>query len=315
MKKVLIRSLVLALGVALVSSAAYAKKTDSGYGTYSRTANWSDVMSFDNPAAANNGGLNASAAANTVVLGSYKFDSGATCTAQGWATVDITAQTGNYWHVDDFALSNSLGTTNGGSSTGGITFNPVQGTKSMWMAKRIPPAGPVDTIHCGYLGLPGYGNGWNQAFCSKNCLAVGGGATTGLDLAFKIKFDSEPSYDATFLEFTTDCGGNVGWTEIDGGNPLWTGPDSLTVKSPAGTGYVVGAGPVKVRLRFTADTAWSNQDGLYPGFGVAVDSLSAETLAVEDFEGEAIGANAGNDWQSCNTPGFGNYLADRKSVV
>ena len=50
MKKVLRQSLVLALGVALVSSAAYAKKGDSGYGSYSRTSNWSDVMTLDETA-------------------------------------------------------------------------------------------------------------------------------------------------------------------------------------------------------------------------------------------------------------------------
>ncbi|HEX6791050.1 MAG TPA: T9SS type A sorting domain-containing protein [Candidatus Krumholzibacteria bacterium] len=310
MKKVLLQSLVLALGVTLVSSAAFAKKSDSGLGSYSKTATWGEVLGMDNPNSPNapqNAGvsLNASAAANTVVLGSYKFDSGATCTAQGWTTIDITAPAATYWHVDDFALSNSLGTINGGTSAGGITFNQIQGSKSLWCAKRIPPAGPVDTIHCGYLALPGYGNGWNQSFCTKNCLAIGGGATTDLDVAFKLKYDSEPSYDGTSLEYTADCAGNVGWTEIDGGVPLWTSFDSLTVASS----YAVGPGPVKVRLRFSADTAWSNQDGLYPGFGSAVDSLSAETLPVEDFEGEAVGATSANDWQACNTPGFGNYLA------
>jgi len=304
MKKVLLRSLVLALGVALVSSAAYAKKSDSGFGSYSRTANWSDVLGMDNlnsPNSPLSTGLHASAAANTVVLGSYKFDSGATCTAQGWTTADVTAPTGNYWHVDDFAASNFLGTIPPGTSAGGLTFNAVQGTKSMWMAKRIPPAGPVDTIHCGYLALPGYGNSWNQSFCTTACLAL----TGNLDVAFKLKYDSEPSYDFTAVEYTNDCTGNTGWTEIDGGNPLWTAADSITVVGS----YAVGAGPVKVRIRFAADGAWSNQDGLYPGFGTAVDSLSAEGLAVEDFEGEAVGANSSNDWQSCSTPGFGNYLA------
>ena len=299
MKKVWLQSLVLASCVALVSSAAYAKKSDSGYGSYSKTSNWNDVMSLDNPALQD--GLHSSAAANTVTLGSFKFDTGATCTAQGWTTVDVTAQTGTYFHVDDFALSNSLGTINGGQSAGGLTFNGIQGTKALWMAKRIPPAGPVDTVHCGYLALPGYGNGWNQAFCTKTCLAL----TGNLDVAFKIKYDSEPSYDATGLEYTTDCAGNVGWTEIDGGNPAWSAADSITVVGS----YAVGAGPVKVRLHFVADTAWSNQDGLYPGYGVAVDSLTAEGLAVEDFEGEAVGATSSNDWQACNTPGFGNYLA------
>ncbi|HKW12846.1 MAG TPA: T9SS type A sorting domain-containing protein [Candidatus Krumholzibacteria bacterium] len=309
MKKVLTQSLVLALGVALVSSAAYAKKGTSGYGSYSRTANWSDVMSGDNPAAAqrNNGGLNASAAATTVVLNSSKFDSGASCVANSWTTVDITQQTGDWWHVDNFTTAPWAGT----KSTGGITFNPVQGTRSMWMA-ALPPTGPLNTILCGYAALPGYGNGWNQAFCSKACLAISGGPdATKLDVAFKLKFDSEPSYDGTALEYTTDCAGNVGWTEIAGGTTPaapaggWSGPDSISVANS----YTVSGSTVRVRLHFTADTSWSNQDGFYPGFGVAVDSLKAENLAVEGFESTALGSNQSTDWQSCNTPGYGNYLA------
>ena len=302
MRATLITALLLVV-VCAVSTTAHGKKTAGG-GTYQRTSDWSSAPSLDK--SPDQEGLNASAAATTLILASYKFDSGATCTVQGWTTVDLTTQTGDYWHVDDFAPSNSLGTIPAGLvSYLGISFNPVQGAKSMWMGQRIPPVGPIDFIHCGYVALPGYGNGWNQAFCSKDCLTVAGGATTNLDIAFKIKFDTEPSYDATGLEYTTDCSGDVGWTEIDGGNPEWTGADSISVSGS----YPVGPGPVKVRLHFTADTAWSNQDGFFPGFGVAVDSLSWETKPVEDFEGEAIGAHAGEDWQSCNTPGFGNYLA------
>jgi hypothetical protein len=321
MKKALLRSLVLALGVALVSSAAYAKKSTDGYGSYSKTATWSDVAGLDNPnSLVNKGGLNASAAANTLFLYAggptssrtgFVFQSGANCVTEGWTTHDITQQTGDYWHVDDFAASNALGTLGPSpKSTGGIVFNRIQGSKSLWMAKRIPPGPGVDTIHCGYLALPGYGNSWNQAFCTKNCVALGGNGL--LDIAMKIKYDSEPSYDGTFLEYTTDCAGNLGWTSFEGGVPEWTGADSLSVAA----GYNIGvAGPVKVRIRFAADTSWSNQDGLYAGFGVAVDSLSAETLAVEDFEGEAVGANSANDWQSCNTPGYGNFLALFKRSV
>ena len=301
MRATLNAALVL-FAVVAVCDTAHGKKTADA--TYQRTSEWSSLPSRD-IAPDQEQGLNASAAATTLVLASYKFDSGATCTAQGWTTVDLTQQTGTYWHVDDFAPSNSLGTIPPGTSMSGLSFSPVQGAKSMWMGKRIPLAGPIDFTHCGYLALPGYGNGWNQAFCSKDCLAVAGGATANLDIAFKLKYDTEPSYDATSLEYTTDCAGNVGWTEIDGGNPTWSGGDSISVAGP----YFVGAGPVKVRIHFVADTAWSNQDGLYDGLGVIVDSLSWETKPVEDFEGEAVGANSSDDWQSCNTPGFGNYLA------
>ena len=305
MKKVLLQSLTLALSVALVSSAAYAKKSSSGYGSYSRTANWNEVWGLDNQPIDQMGQpLHASAAATTVVLNSSKFDSGASCTANGWTTVDVTKQTGDWWHVDDFTAAPWAGT----KTDGGITYSPVQGTKSMWMAALPSQAvGGLFTTLCGYAALPGYGNGWNQAFCSTACKLTSGGPTADLDVAFKLKFDSEPSYDGTVLEYTTDCAGNVGWTEIDGGATAagWSGGDSISV---AGS-YAVGAGPVKVRLHFTADTSWSNQDGYYTGFGVAVDSLSWEDSGVEDFEGVALGAHGTADWTSCNTPGYGDYLA------
>jgi len=315
MKKVLYRSLVLALGVALVSSAAFAKKTTNGALNNSRTADWSTATGLDNPAAVNNsGGFNASAAATTLTLASYKFDSGATCLAQGWTTHDITQQAEDYWNVDDMSGLTAL------KSVHGITFNRIDdgnvlgGTKSMWMGRRVPPALPVDLVHCGYLALPGYGNSWNQTFCSVDCKDVALGPTADLDVAFKLKFDAETSYDATSLEYTNDCSGNTGWTEIAGGNPEWTDADSILVTGPI-TGL---AGNLRIRIHFLADGAWSNQDGFYPGFGVMVDSLSWEGTAVEDFEGEVLGANYGdaNDdqlapyvWQSCNTPGYGNFLA------
>jgi hypothetical protein len=293
--------------LALLAPASAGARTAARGDEPVRTSNWSDVIPRD-PEEEQRSGIvvYASAPATTLVLASYKFDSGYTCTAQGWTTVDLTAQTGDYWHVDDFALANSLGTIPAGLvSAGGIRFNALQGARSMWLGKRIPPAGPIDFLHCGYLSLPGYGHNWNQSFCSKACIAVSGGPTANLDIAFKLKYDSEPSYDATSLEYTTDCSGNTGWTEIDGGIPAWTGADSIRVTGP----YSVGPGPVKVRLHFVSDFIWSNEDGIYPGFGVAVDSLSWESTPVEDFEGEALGAHSGNDWESCNTPGYGNYLA------
>ncbi|HKW13062.1 MAG TPA: hypothetical protein VJS69_01110, partial [Candidatus Krumholzibacteria bacterium] len=241
--------------------------------------------------------LNASAVATTVVLNSSKFDSGATCVANGWTTVDLTTQTGDWWHVDVFADAPWGGT----STPAGITFSPIQGGRSMWMA-AVPPTGPVNTVLCGYAALPGYGNGWNQSFCSKACLATSSGPTPDLDVAFKLKFDTEPTYDGTVLEYTTDCTGNTGWTEIDGG---WSGAGTATVAAS----YPVGPGPVKIRLHFTSDTSWSNQDGLYVGFGVAVDSLTWESTSTEGFEAEPVGSHSSPDWQSCNTPGFGNYLA------
>src|SRR5262245_52212534 len=216
------------------------------------TSDWSDQINrYEYDAATNGPVLRASAVATTLVLASYKFDSGAACTANSWTSVDVTAQTGDYWHVDDFTTAPWGGTTTGA----GVSLTPIQGARSMWMAALPPTGGPVNTILCGYLALPGYGNGWNQSFCSKACLAPNaGGPSADLDVAFVIRFDTEPSYDGTVLEYTTDCAGNVGWTQIDGGFTAvgWSGPGQVSVASS----YPVGAAPVKVRIHFTSDTSW-----------------------------------------------------------
>ena len=295
------------LCLSLPASFAFSRTSTS---TRVPSSTWSDFISRDRPEdeTGNAPRLNASAVATTVVLNSSKFDSGAACTANSWTSVDLTQQTGDWWHVDTFAQAPWGGT----STPQGITFSPIQDGRSMWMAAVPPTGGPVNTVLCGYVTLPGYGNSWTQSFCSKACQSTSGGPTSNLDVAFRLKFDTEPSYDGTVLEYTTDCTGNTGWTEIDGGpnSAGWCGAGTVTVAES----YAVGPGPVKVRLHFTSDTSWSDQDGLYNGFGVAVDSLTWEGLPVEDFENQPVGSHSSLDWQSCNTPGFGNYMALFKKV-
>jgi hypothetical protein len=280
MKKVFCRSLVLALGVALVASAASAKNVGKGYANYDRES--ISVVNSDNPAVLN--GLAASAAQGTTWLATYTFDVGASCNTNSWTTADITAQTGGYWHVDDFS--------------GLAGYAPIQGTKSLWCGAR--PS--TSTILCGYSNLPGYGNGWNQAWCTKTCVSVADG---NLSVAFKAIFDSEPGYDATTLEYD-DCGAaGESWVEVDGGVGIWDGFVALDVAAD----YPVSNGTYKVRLHFVSDGAWSDQDGNWPTNGaVLIDSLKAEGLAVEDFEGEALNATASNDWQICTPAGYGQYM-------
>ncbi|HEU4363864.1 MAG TPA: hypothetical protein VFT13_00205, partial [Candidatus Krumholzibacteria bacterium] len=105
MKKVFCRTLVLALGVTLVASAAFAKRTSDG-----ALYNYEPTMSttsrtWDNSFGAPNA-LNASASQGTTVLYTQRFEVGASCTEGGWTKIDATAQTANYWHVDDFAGMN-----------------------------------------------------------------------------------------------------------------------------------------------------------------------------------------------------------------
>ena len=277
---------LLALALTTVFAPAHARKSESRTNFVRTIARPSGLS--DNPATASlSRGLSATAGAETTWLLTSNFN-GATCTPMGWTTVDLTVQSGDYWHVDDYA---------------GLPFGPIQGSKSLWLGTR-PGTG---FILCTYQTLPGYGNLWNQSWCTRDCLDISGGPTPQLDVSFALHFDSEQSYDGTVLEYTSDCSGNYAWTEIDGGVTTagWSGVGQVSVDGH----YSVGSGPVRVRLHFSSDSSWSDQDGYYDSFSGAasVDSLKAETLPLELFEDESVGATSSNDWQSCNTPGFGDY--------
>ncbi|HEX5131331.1 MAG TPA: FlgD immunoglobulin-like domain containing protein [Candidatus Krumholzibacteria bacterium] len=232
--------------------------------------------------------VSATAAQGTTVLYVTTFNNGGSCTDAGWTNVDITAQVGDYFHIDDYSGLNPA------------DFTPLSGAQSLWCGARPSAANPL----CGYSALPGYGNGWNQAFCTKGCIAVSGDGL--LDMSFLMKIDSEPGYDATTLEYTTDCSGASGWTPIAGGLGVWDDVLSTTINQA----YNIGtAGPVKVRFHFASDGAWSDEDGLWATDGaVHIDNLQAEGLPLEDFEGEIVGATDASDWQSCTPDGYGTYF-------
>ncbi len=228
----------------------------------------------------------ANGVADTSVLYSQNFDVGASCTTAGWTVVDLTAQTGVYFHIDDYVGLSG-------------TFAPVQGAKSLWCGARS------GVIACGYLALPGYGNNWDQAWCTKNALALS--ADGVLDVSFIARIDTDYG-DIVTVEYTTDISGAVGWTNIDPSFTLaWSGPNHIVHVAES---EWVGSGPVKVRVRFHSDDSYSDEDGMFDSSGaVHIDSLKAEGLPVEDFEGEAVNATSSNDWQSCTSPGYGNHLA------
>jgi hypothetical protein len=338
MKKVFSRSLVLALGVALVASAAYAKqRTGPGaYANYDRQNAYTGTNTNDGNDLS---GLSASAAATTTTL--YQANFGAKngpifdpCTesspfpngAGAWTKLDVTGQIGNFIHVDDYtSLPATFGNNPQHPFPGPV---PISGSKGLWCGARVDPAGPL----CVYLALPGYGNGWNQALCTKACISTSAGADGDhIDYSFKAIFNSEPGYDASQIEYTLDCGGATGWTKMEGGLNTWD--DAMPVGTQ--TAYYAGHsasydastdagwvtdGPVRVRLRFQADTAWSDEDALWNTDGAFhVDDLQVEALTTEGFEtpiqtGANYDINNPNvvettDWKACTPAGYGQFLA------
>jgi hypothetical protein len=227
----------------------------------------------------------APASVDTTEMGFWGFEGGTgVCDAQGWTTFDRTRQTGDYFHVDDFAGL-------GGGDFGRLV--PLEGSQSLWCGTR---ANAIDFELCGYATLPGYGNNWNQSFCTASYLD------------FLVTWDSEPWYDFTYVEYD-QCDDD--WQEQFAYEGIGTGFASHVV------GDSLHTGDVRLRIRFDSDKAWSDQDGSWPtDGGVIVDSLtvrdaSGVVLPTELFEVETVGANdaASGNWVSCNTPGYGDFAA------
>jgi hypothetical protein len=237
----------------------------------------------------------ATAATETTFLGFWDFDSGSGgCDPQGWVSADITAQTGDYIHVDDFA---GLG--------GGISglLAPLEGAQSLWCGTRPDDASP---FICGYVTAPGYGNNWNQSFCSATCLSV----TGDVQIHFSFMWDSEPGYDATALQ-VDECDDQ--WMEIYGNLGVWDGVGTDTLSIAVADSLHDGA--LRFRFQFISDGAWSDSDGLWDTDGAFIlDELSVTdalgtVVAPEDFEDESVGDTDADDWVSCTMPGYGDFSA------
>ncbi|MEE9271227.1 MAG: FlgD immunoglobulin-like domain containing protein [Candidatus Krumholzibacteria bacterium] len=241
-----------------------------------------------------------SAAVDTFNLGWFSWTVAGLGNAQGWTSVDLTSQL-LFFHV----ASGGAGELNGG------TFGnllPLVGNKSLWCG-QAPSTNP---LFCGWAAAPGYGNGWDQIMISNTL------AGDSVKMGYKVFWDSEPGYDGTVVEYSGD--GGVTWTAWPVGvgftarpNVYDGGPQTLVEEFTAG-----GLGTVTLRMRFVADGARSNEDGLWPTDGaILMDSIRIETwsggISVgtedEDFEGAPDGAKSVGIWTATTPAPFGDFSA------
>ncbi|MCX5754061.1 MAG: T9SS type A sorting domain-containing protein [Candidatus Krumholzibacteria bacterium] len=230
-----------------------------------------------------------SAAVDTYCLVWYDFEQ---YDWQGWTRVDNTAQPGDFFHVDDF---NGLS----GGSYGGLV--PIEGTKSMWCGAR---PNSTDQYLCSWEDAPGYGNGWNQ-WLTTDAISFSG----AIYLSYHIVWDSEPEYDYTRVEYDA---GNDSWQELI----AYTGTGD-TVASHL---IAIPRMRTKLRFHFTADGAWSDQDGLYnTDGGCIIDSIRVTDSGgldnFENFESAAVGAHVAGIWLGQGHPGFGNYSGLKNNLT
>jgi len=226
------------------------------------------------------------------VLQLWTFDNAnGTPNAQGWTPVDRTAQPPMFHVVNGPAAPGFAG-------------------HAVWCGVGTSNCSAMDA--CAYATLPGYGNNWKQFWATQS---IGVDPNYSTTVVFNLSYDMEPSYDFLYLEYTT--GGNV-WNLMG----TWNGTGNVIVSKsiPAGT-YT---SPIRVRLRFVSDGAYSDEDGQYDSSGpVYIDNLSIINNGVfvdsHDFTAEALNATNTVDghWIGFGPVAFGNKAAlfDGDAVV
>lgn len=190
--------------------------------------------------------------------------------AQGWMGVDATEES-PYWQPS--------------------LFNSPTGTTAYW-------CGQTAEQQPSWAAPPGFGNGWDTLIEYRATVADPSQGQT-VDLSCIFNYDND-TWDVFYVEY--DSAGT--WTrcaEFRGNNrqPMWTGvfvpvnyPDDVPEALPivyAGNDYGGGGDEIVIRLHFTSDGAWSNEDGLFPSDGaVQIDDILVEHRdgsSFEDFEG------------------------------
>ncbi len=283
------KALVLLLGVCFVSLliGSVAARDVANPGLRPAKA-WSDsdLSNYSDPGLR---GLYEEAAVDTYCMVWYTFEQMAW---QGWTKSDETAQKGTYFHVDDF---NGLG----GGSYGGLV--PLEGTKSMWCGAR---PSTTDPYLCSWYDAPGYGNAWNQMLATDDFAFVG-----SITLSFKAYYDSEPDYDFTRVEY--DAGGG-NWQLV----AEYTG----TGDTVASYFIALTQARTKLRFHFTADGAWSDEDGLYnTDGGCVIDSIrvidNAALNNYQNFEAAAVGATSAGIWIGAPEVAYGAYAGLKNNLT
>jgi hypothetical protein len=190
----------------------------------------------------------------------------------GWTHVDETAPDESYWQVS--------------------SFQAIEGNYSMWCGTEFPD------------GDHGYGNGWNQSLVFTHQVADNA-VSTSVNLTLTVRVDTEPGYDYVLIEYFA---GGIWMSWNDGG---WDGVathefDETVVFQPGDYGGI-GDDEIRLRIRFSSDAGWSDEDGLWDTDGACqadqlVVVIDGAVVDQEDFEDQVS-----DHWIPVLDPGVGDF--------
>jgi hypothetical protein len=178
------------------------------------------------------GGANVPGQRSPVVIFFDDMESG----ENGWTHVDNTIGATPKFHLD--------------------TYYAYDGTYSWWCGE----------FDAGYTGGDGYGNNWDQRLVVPDTDVSG---STYPVLTFAYRYDSEPTYDYTYIQAESVgvyvdlappyTGSSGGWHDVGAYGALLGSYDN----------------PARIRFRFVSDGAYSDADGQYDsdGGGVMLDNI------------------------------------------
>ena len=212
-------------------------------------------------------------------LQEYTFEAG----VQGWTSHDLTAQSGNYWHVDDFA--------------GLAGYSALSGSKSFWCGVR-PGAPQAPAMQY----APGYGDNWMQTLQSQGVATTPGHA---IELSAMLSCDLADT-DFLSVEYRTHL--QALWTTL----ARYTGQTSGTLQWTV-PGNAVGS-LIQFRFVVSSDILGSDEYGVDTHGAALLDNIAARDLSsgvyilpVDDFESSPVGAQSDAYWSSVVAGGFFDY--------
>lgn len=127
-----LKTAVTLVCILAIATATYGRESSAPAAQPNFKALLSNTIGYD---VRMNGLLTSPAVSDTTWLGAWGFETpGGACDPQGWVRADLTEQTGDFFHVDDFAGL-------GGGVTGRLT--PIDGNQSLWCGARPPTDRPA----------------------------------------------------------------------------------------------------------------------------------------------------------------------------
>ncbi len=236
-----------------------------------------------------------------------RFETNAIPDWQGWTTEDLTDKI-SHWQVSDYNASNL-----GGHGAG---------NHAAWCGRSAAQ-------EPGWATAPGYGNSWNDQIVFESPPLVDPSIAQTVQLDFFFNHDSEQAYDFFWVAYDSASTGGAlqrsagypgsrvvlettGRSSDASGNFLPPGESFTTVATGqirySGNDYGgPGENRIRIRLWFTSDGAFSDEDGLWPTDGaVQVDDILVQwddgtgtiQTAFEDFEGaDPLGTGPWRPWK------------------